>query len=130
MEDNPETQWAPWLDLAYIEVQRARCLTILGNAGQAVSIFQQAIRSLPTTYHRDRGVYLAREAVAHATNRDPEQAASIGLRALAIAQRTNSRRIVAELTQVASSLHQWSTVNAVTEFLDAQQHSFPMPKPS
>ncbi len=55
-EGDASTGWARWLDAAYIEVQRARCLTILGEAGRAVGLFQAAIDDLPASYRRDRGV--------------------------------------------------------------------------
>jgi hypothetical protein len=55
---------------------------------QAAGIFQQAIRDLPLSFRQDRGACLAREALAHAGDEDPEQAAATGLRTLAIVQET------------------------------------------
>ncbi len=119
LNDDPESPWATWLDDAYIEVQRGRCLSILGNHKQAVSVFQQAIEELPPAFHRDRGVYLAREALAHAGARNPEQAADVGMKALAIAHDTQSGRIIDELARVDSDLAPWATLPAVTDFRDA-----------
>ena len=76
LDDNPESPWATWLDGAYIDVQRGRCLSALGDHAKAATVFQQAIRDLPPAFRRDRGVYLAREALAHAGAREPEQAAA------------------------------------------------------
>jgi tetratricopeptide (TPR) repeat protein len=113
-------QWAPWLDAAYIDVQQARCLTILGDPLQAAGLFQAAIRRLPPSYRRDRGVYLGREALAHAGNGEPEQAAEVGVRALAIAEETRSGRILSELLRLDDALGRWDTP-ATTEFRDRLQ---------
>jgi tetratricopeptide (TPR) repeat protein len=119
LDEDPPSQWAPWLDHAYIDVQRGRCLAILGDHGQAVGVFQQAIRELPPAYRRDRGVYLGREALAHAGNREPEEAAAVGMRALAIAQQTQSGRIVKELASLDQQLARWARVRAVAALREA-----------
>ncbi len=59
---------------------------------------------------------LAREAIAHAANREPEQAAAAGSRALAIAQETRSGRIVTELRRLDGALASWRTAPAAAEF--------------
>ncbi len=56
-EDGP---WAVWLDEAYVNVQRGRCLAVVGSHDQAAEVFQTAIRNLPPSFRRDRGIYLAR----------------------------------------------------------------------
>jgi len=114
-----ESPWASWLDTSYVEVQRGRCLTILGDHAVAASVFRQAIQGLASTFRRDRGVYLARAALAHAGARDPEQAADAAIQALAIAQDTRSGRVAAELAQVSVSLAHWATLPAVVSFRDA-----------
>jgi len=119
LDDDPESPWATWLDDAYIEVQRGRCLSVLGKHEQAATVFQQAIRDLPPSFRRDRGVYLAREALAHAGARDPEQAAGAAMQALAIAHDTQSGRIIDELARVDSCLARWATLPAVADFRDA-----------
>ena len=119
LEDGQESAWATWLDDAYVDVQRARCLSILGEHEHAVAVFQQAIRDLPPGYRRDRGVYLAREALAHAGARDPEQAAAAGLQALAIAEETGSGRIIHELARLDSGLIRWAKVPTVADFRES-----------
>lgn len=116
---DPASPWATWLDASYIDVQRARCLSSLGDHTAAAAIFQQAIAALPPSYRRDRGVYLAREALAHARARDPEQAADVGLRAVATARETQSGRIAAELAEVGAALAPWKTLPAVGSFHEA-----------
>ena len=118
-EDNPESPWATWLDGAYVDVQRGRCLSALGDHAKAATVFQQAIRDLPPSFRRDRGVYLAREALAHAGAREPEQAAAVGMQAIAIAHDTQSGRVIDELAQVGTGLAPWATLPAVAGFQDA-----------
>ena len=119
LEHGQESTWATWLDGAYIDVQRARCLSILGKHERAAAVFQQAIRDLPPSYRRDRGVYLAREALAHSGANDPERAAAAGLQSLAIAEETGSGRIIYELAELDNDLTRWAKVPAVAEFREA-----------
>ncbi|WP_277816915.1 helix-turn-helix transcriptional regulator [Streptomyces sp. CT34] len=118
---NPDSSsaWGVWLDDAYIDVHRARSLSVLGNHKAAAEGFRAAIAALPAGYHRDRGVYLAREALALAGSREAEQAATVGLEALSIGSETGSARIMTELAQLDTSLRQWRTVPSVREFTEA-----------
>jgi tetratricopeptide (TPR) repeat protein len=119
LDDDPASPWASWLDSSYIEVQRGRCLAVLGDYGNAAGVFRQAIRELPSSFRRDRGVYLAREALAYAGAREPEQAAGVGMQAVAIAAHTQSGRIIDELACVDAGLARWSALPAVADFRDA-----------
>ena len=119
LDADPESPWATWLDSAYIDVQRGRCLSALGDHAKAATVFQQAIRDLPPAFRRDRGVYLAREALAHAGAREPEQAAEVGMQAAAIAHDTQSGRVIDELARVGTGLAPWAALPAVADFQDA-----------
>jgi tetratricopeptide (TPR) repeat protein len=118
-DDDPAAPWVPWLSTGYVEIQRARCLTTLGDHQQAAQLFRDAIADIPPSLRRDRGVYIAREAMAHANANDPEQAADAGMRALAIAQITHSGRITTELRRLDTALRRWKTVPRASEFRDA-----------
>jgi len=119
LDDAGHSVWAPWLDDAYVDVQRGRCLTALGDYGHAAEVFQQAIRDLPPGYRRDCGVYLSREAHAHAGAEDPEQAAATGIQALAIAEETGSGRIINELARLDGTLERWRDVPSVIDFRES-----------
>lgn len=119
MDPDPNSPWGVWLDSAYIEVQRAHSLAVLGDHQGAAKGFRQAISRLPAGYHRDRGVYLARQAVALAGAREVEQAVVVGLQALSIGEETGSARISRELARLDESFDQWRTVPSVIEFKDA-----------
>lgn len=108
--------WGVWLNGQYVEVHRAQSLEALGMHDQAAAAFMSAIQGLPCDYHRDRGVYLARAAVAYAGASVPEQAAEVGLQALAVAEGTGSGRIVQELARLDKALLPWQRLPEVGEF--------------
>lgn len=130
-EESP-ARLAKWLDESYIEVQRARCLSILGDHLAAAAIYEQAIEDLPPQYRRDRGVYLARAGHAHAGGGEPERAAAAGTQALAIAHQTGSGRIIAELAALDGELARWTAVPSVAEFREAFAEVLPrqVPEPA
>lgn len=119
VDPDPSSSWGVWLDDAYISVQQARSQSVLGDPRAAAEGFRTAISALPAGYHRDRGVYLSREALALAGTRDAEQAAAVGLEALAIGSETGSARIMAELAQLDGALQRWHAVPSVREFRDS-----------
>lgn len=113
--------WGVWLDDAYISVHKAHSLARLGKYTDAIDGYQSAMDRLPTGFRRDRGVYLARQAVAHSGARDSENAGRAGLEALAIAVETQSGRIASDLKQVARSLS-GQTSPAAVDFNAAFHH--------
>jgi len=80
-----------------VDVQHAHSLGVLGGHAEAAAGFRVAIGRLQPGYHRDHGVYLAREAVAYAGAGEAEHAASLGMQALGIGADTLSARIFGEL---------------------------------
>lgn len=110
------TPWGVWLNEQYVEVHRAQGLEALGKHAEAAAVFTSAIKALPDGYHRDRGVYMARAAVAHAGAGAPDQAATVGLQALTIASDTGSGRIVRELARLDKALVPWQRQPEVAEF--------------
>lgn len=110
-----DAEWSAWLDGSYIEAQRARSLAVLGRFPAAVQGFERAVIALPAGYRRDRGVYLARTAIAHAGAGDIDQAATLGLQALAIGVQTGSGRIAVELRCLDARLGGYDSA-AVAQF--------------
>ncbi|MFD6353073.1 hypothetical protein [Nocardia tengchongensis] len=70
-------------------------------------------------YPRDKGVYLARAAVAHMAAGEIEPAAAKGLRALGIGLGTGSARILHKIRQLSGMIDPASTQTGVAEFRDA-----------
>lgn len=122
--DDP-TPWGVWLNTQYVEVHRAQGLEVLGKHDQAADIFMTAIKALPEDFHRDRGVYLARAAVAHAGAGVPEQAAEVGLQALTVAEDTGSGRIFKELSRLDKALFPWQRQPEVAQFRAAFDAALP-----
>ncbi|MEU2670458.1 helix-turn-helix transcriptional regulator [Streptomyces sp. NPDC007164] len=99
-----DSVWGSWLDTAYIDTARARSLAALGDYEQAAVGFDNAIAGLPAAYRRDRGVYLARAARAHAGTGNVTLAARIGVQAVGIAAETGSARIFSQLDRLDAAL--------------------------
>ena len=99
-----DTPWAFFCDHAYVSVQQAHSLAVLGEHAAAAGGFRAAISGLRPAYHRDRGVYVAREAAAYAGAGELEHAAGLGMEALAIGTDTLSARIFSELAALDHTL--------------------------
>lgn len=117
LDDSPAdpSPWAVWLDGSYIQAHRAQALNALGRHSEAADALAAALTQLPDRYHRDRGVYLGRQAVAHAAAGQPERAAAAGLQALAVAEDTGSARIFGELAHLDTALRPWAALPAVVD---------------
>lgn len=98
--------------------------------GAVIQSLQKSLSRLPGGYPRDRGVYLAREAVAHIGNSDVEQISTVGLQALAIGAETGSSRIIGELRYLDTSLRKFSTTAGAADFHDAMHGTFPCGNPA
>jgi tetratricopeptide (TPR) repeat protein len=125
LDDDPRSPWGEWLDESYIEVQRGRCLTAAGQPAKAVDVYELALCKVPAGYHRDRGVYLARQGAAYAGAGQPERAAEIGLQALTIGVSTESGRIITELAHLDNALSAWPTIPQVSDFREAMNEIIP-----
>ncbi|MFB6627200.1 MULTISPECIES: DNA-binding protein [unclassified Streptomyces] len=108
--------WGSWLDEAYISTARARSLAALGEYTQAAAGFDSAIAALSPAYRRDRGVYLARAARAHAGTGNTTVAARIGVQAVGIAAETGSARIIGQLDRLDQALAFANGEDGVPEF--------------
>jgi hypothetical protein len=121
LDTSPDSVCPSLVDENYIALQWARSMTVLGDHHFAARIFHDVLAKLPGGYPRDRGVYLARAALAHAGDREVEHAATLGLAALAIGTETGSARILTELARLNDRLVPWDTVPAVADFRTAMQ---------
>ncbi|WP_191133893.1 helix-turn-helix domain-containing protein [Streptomyces sp. col6] len=111
-----DSVWGSWLDMAYIDTARARSLATLGDYELAAIGFDNAIAGLPAVYRRDRGVYLARAARAHAGAGNTTLAARIGVQAVGIAAETGSARIYKQLDRLDVALAPVAEEDGVDEF--------------
>ncbi|MFE0605539.1 Twin-arginine translocation pathway signal [Streptomyces sp. NPDC058892] len=91
----------------YLEVQRATCYGRLGLGREADRLWSQVLAAVPSAARRDRGVYLARHAIAAAVCRDPDHALEIAREAATIAVETRSVRMLRELGSLERAMRPW-----------------------
>ncbi|RJO73391.1 hypothetical protein D5S18_19360 [Nocardia panacis] len=110
--------WGFFLDNSYIDAYQAHSLTALGEYGAAITRFDEATERMQSGYPRDRGVYLARSAVAHMEAGHIEPAAALGTQALQIGIATGSERIMERVLALAGMMDPTSTQTSVGEFVN------------
>ncbi|MBH1938298.1 Twin-arginine translocation pathway signal [Streptomyces sp. AV19] len=98
----------------YLEVQRATCYGRLGLGKEAVALWSEVLKHVPSTARRDRGVYLARFAHAAALAREPDQATELAEQAVSIAVDTGSARMRRELAALRSAMRPWRDTRSGT----------------
>jgi tetratricopeptide (TPR) repeat protein len=99
----------------YIDGEAADCWMLLGQPHKAVAILEHGLAEWPAQYQRDRGLNLARLAVAHAADREPEQACAVAQEAAGIVSNTWSARATAELRRLPALLSAWPDLAPVAE---------------
>lgn len=101
----------------YLELQRAHCWTTLGKPQRAIQLYETVLPSLPPVYRRDRGMACSRFARAYVHAGQPEAAADIGRKALAIARSSGSLRTEHEVADVGRSLKNHRHLEPVRQLL-------------
>lgn len=102
----------------YVEMEAADCWMTLRQPDKAIAIFEHGLAAWPADYQRDRGVHLARLAVAYAANCEPDQACVVAREALTIAASTGSGRATTELRRAVGRLSRCD-LPAVAELREA-----------
>jgi transcriptional regulator with XRE-family HTH domain len=102
-----EGDWAVWCTPEYVMIHEANGWVRLGEPMRAVAAYERALSGWPSYFLRDEGVYYGRLARAHALARNPDGAVHAARKALDIAARTGSARIVAELAPLPDVLSEW-----------------------
>jgi hypothetical protein len=103
---------------SYIEIQRARCLTVLDRPHAAVDCYEQALPSLPAVYRRDRAAAMVGQAAALAASGAPDRAAATARTALPVARGAGSNRIVDQIAAVGARLAGHRRLPEVAALLD------------
>ena len=91
----------------YLEVQRATCYGRLGLGREAGVLWGQVLAGVPVTARRDRGVYMARQAVAAASAQSPDEAVAIAREVAVVAVETGSVRMRRELGALERAMRPW-----------------------
>jgi hypothetical protein len=103
---------------SYIEIQRANCWLTTGKPSAAITLYEEALATLPLVYQRSRAAALSRLAVAYIADGQLEQAASTAHEALPVAQTGGSMRIVDEVRGVGRQLAPYRKLQGVAALLD------------
>jgi hypothetical protein len=97
-------------------MEAAHCWVELGHANRAIGTLQHGLAAWNADYRRDLGLCLARLAVAHASDGQPEHALTVARRALAIGRETKSHRIAAQLARVSAILAESDAADEARQF--------------
>jgi transcriptional regulator with XRE-family HTH domain len=101
-----------------LAVQTAICHKEAGRPAAAVRLYEQQL-SEGTFSRRDHGYFSALMADALALSGEPDEAARVGLQALAVASTTGSARTLRELHQLVNDLGPWTRRQPVAELREA-----------
>jgi tetratricopeptide (TPR) repeat protein len=104
--DGDDGEWlAGYCTPAYVEMESATSLAVLGRPGEAIEVFEASLRDWPADAQgRDRGLCLARLAAASAAYGDVERAVRAAAQALPVAVGTGSARICKQLLLASQRL--------------------------
>lgn len=102
----------------HIEIQRASCWLTTGKPKKAIGLYEDAVRTLPPVYQRNRAAALSRLAVAYLMDGQLEQAASTAHAALPVARSSGARRILKEIKGVGLELAPHRPLQPVAALLD------------
>lgn len=105
-------------DRALLTMQTAICYCEAGQPERAAELYRQHLDDEQIS-HRDRGYFLSLMASALAHAGEPDNAASAGHEALAVAVETHSLRTIHELRRVCTVLKPWCSQPAVHELREA-----------
>jgi transcriptional regulator with XRE-family HTH domain len=114
-QGDDERALAGYCTPSYLDGEAADCWMLLGQPRRAVTILEHGLAAWPPPYQRDRGLNLARLAVAHAADREPEQACAVAQQAVGIVSNTWSARATAELRRLPALLSSWPDLAAGVE---------------
>lgn len=112
-DDESSRLSAPY-DQALLILQTAICYAEAGKPLRAVEIYRQALTTRAFSW-RDYGYFQSQMANTIAAAGEPDEAARLGLDALDVAVKTDSRRTLKELHRLTSRLEPWSRRAAVRE---------------
>ena len=93
---------------ASLTLQTASCYIEAGQPARAAGLYHEVLRNKLLS-RRDQGYFTARRAYSLALAGRPDEAATIGLASVRLADATNSMRTKRELRRVVRTLGPWAT---------------------
>ncbi|WP_333769785.1 tetratricopeptide repeat protein [Streptomyces sp. IBSBF 2435] len=101
---DPGPPWLYWLGTAELTAQHGLCLLALGRAAEAAPLLDRALERLEPSFVRDRSLYSARAAEAHARTGDRDRAMELGREAARLSRHCGSPRLAAALDTLKGCL--------------------------
>lgn len=118
-DGQPQPDWVAWVDRAELEIMTGRCWSELQRPLRAVPVLEAALARFDDCHARDKALYSSWLAQAYVTAGEPEQAAAVVGRALALADGVASvrprQRLVPVLTELSNG---YGALPAVAEVVE------------
>lgn len=114
----PQPDWAAWVDDTEIQIMIGRCWTELGRPLRAVPALELALSGYGDTFARDKSLYLSWLAEAYLSAGEVEQAAHTTMKALSLAAGVASVRPRQRITPVVQKLGAYKKLPAVADVLE------------
>jgi hypothetical protein len=121
-QDDPG--WLSYFDEAYLAARMAQCFRDLGEAGHSARYARRSL-DMDGRYVRGRAFNLSLLATAHAAQREPEQACSVGWQALDLTARLGSARSVRYVRDLVRRLRPHADIPAVRDFMAGVRDRLP-----
>jgi hypothetical protein len=93
----------------------AWCLHDLGRSAESAAMFERELRDVPPTARRFQTRWRARQALAHATSRDLDEACAVATSLLDDMATIDSATVRTDLVLLARTLSRWMTYGPVRE---------------
>ncbi|MBX9386887.1 helix-turn-helix transcriptional regulator [Streptomonospora nanhaiensis] len=116
--DEAEPAWLYWVDEGELQIMAARVHTELRRPLRAVPLLTEVLARYDTTHTREHALYLSWLAVAYADANEPEEAAAVARRMLAMSANLGSHRTSRRGRAVLTALHPFHDVPEVAEVLE------------
>lgn len=107
----------------YVLAQEGEGWLRLGRPKAAAQCFSDALTMWPASYQRDRGLYLSRAAAAHLASHQPDEAATMAIEALELADVTRSTRVGRQVIALSKQLASFGDRPTTARLLTALNES-------
>ncbi|WP_433516974.1 helix-turn-helix domain-containing protein [Nonomuraea sp. CA-143628] len=105
--DNSETQPSSKYSRADLTLRTASCYIEAGQPARAAGLYQEVLQGKSLS-RRDQGYFLARRAFSLALAGQPDEAATVGVVSVRLANATSSLRTKRELGRLVRALRPWA----------------------
>lgn len=98
-----------------VGLSTAWCLHDLGRSAESAAMFERELRDVPPTARRFQTRWRARQALAHATSRDLDEACAVATLLLDDVATVDSATVRTDLVLLARTLSRWMTYGPVRD---------------